>query len=55
MGIFHIKEAGLLREKESHLLHDLENFIYIFFFSCFIVSQEESIVFRVLFCLFFRS
>lgn len=55
MALFHIKEARLIKERESHLLYHLENFIYIFFFTCFIISQEENIVFGVLFCLFFRS
>lgn len=55
VALFHIREAGLLKERECHLLCDLENFIYIFFFTCFIISQEENIVFEVLFCLFFRS
>lgn len=53
VALFHIKEAQLI--KESHLLYHLENFIYIFFFTCFIISQEENIVCGVLFCLFFRS
>lgn len=52
MVLFHIKETGLLKKRENPLLYDLENFIYTFFFSCFIVSQEENVTFWVLFCLF---
>lgn len=51
MVLFHIKETGLLKGRENHLLYDGENFIYRFFFACFIISQEEN-MFCSLFCLF---